>query len=178
MKVILLCGKAKHGKSTFGNFLKEELEAKGKKVCTLEYSDYITFYLMKYFGWDGNQEDKPREFMQYLSTDIIRKTIDKDFLVKRTVDDLKILENFFDIAIVGGVREENEIALPKQNFKDCISVKIERKDFDNMLSDKAKKSYTEVALDNYKDYDYTIINDGSLEDLRKKAKDFLEKEVI
>ena len=41
MKVILLCGSARSGKTTFAGFLKEELEKENKKVCMLEYSDYI-----------------------------------------------------------------------------------------------------------------------------------------
>lgn len=99
MQVILLCGKAKNGKSTFGNFVKEAYEKKGKKVCMLEYSDYIRYYIMKYFGWDGDENNKPREFMQQLSTEIIRKQIDPDFLVRRAIEDLKVLSFFFDVAI-------------------------------------------------------------------------------
>lgn len=175
MQVILLCGKAKNGKSTFGNFVKASYEKKGKKVCMLEYSDYIRYYIMKYFGWDGDENNKPREFMQQLSTEIIRKQIDPDFLVRRAIEDLKVLSFFFDVAILSGVREEKEITLPKKEFKDCLSVQVVRTDFDNELSERAKKHYTETALDNYHDYDYVIENNGTLEDLKKSAEKFVEE---
>ena len=174
MKVILLCGSARSGKTTFAGFLKEELEKENKKVCMLEYSDYIKYYIMKYFGWNGNDLEKPREFMQHLSTEIIRKKVNKNFLVNRTIEDIKVLSHFFDIAIVSGVREESEITLPKKEFSDCISIKIERDNYDNDLSERAKAHYTEKALDNYQDYDYIIKNNSTLNELKVKAKNLKE----
>ncbi len=38
----------------------------------------------------------------------------------------------------------------------------------NILTEKEKKHMTETALDSYKDYDYVINNDGSIEELEEK----------
>ena len=40
--------------------------------------------------------------------------------------------------------------------------------FDNGLTKEQQKSLTESALDNYTNYDYSIINDGTLENLNEK----------
>ena len=37
------------------------------------------------------------------------------------------------------------------------------------------KDETETALDNYTNYEYTIINDGSLEDLNNKVKQIVDE---
>ena len=47
-------------------------------------------------------------------------------------------------------------------------ISIERPNFNNNLNNTEKKHITEVALDNYDDYDYKLVNDGTIEDLNKK----------
>lgn len=174
MKIILISGKARHGKDTLGYYLKEEYELKDKKICMLMYSAYIKYYAKEYFGWDGKEETKPRELLQYLGTEIIRKKIDPYFHVNRIMQDIDILSNFFDIFIITDVREPIEITIPKNKFSNCISINIERPNFESELSDKQSKHFTEVALDDFKDYDYKIINDGTLQDLKLKAHNLVE----
>lgn len=178
MKLILISGKARSGKDTFAKFLDKELTLKGYKVCKLGYGDYIRYYIKKYFGWDGDDDTKPRDLMNYIGTDIIRKQIDKNFHVNRIMQDIKVLSFFFDVAIISDVREPIEIEVPKSTLDDCISVKIVRNNFDNNLSLEQRKAYTETALDSFNDYDYVIENDGTIEELENKASDFINKEVL
>ena len=49
-----------------------------------------------------------------------------------------------------------------------------RPDFDNGLSLEEKEDITERELDDYKNYDYTIMNNGSLDELRSKVTSILE----
>ncbi len=178
MKLILISGKARSGKDTFASFLKEQLTAKNYKVCNLGYGDYIKYYIKKYFGWDGNDETKPRDLMNEIGTKIIREQIDKEFHVKRILDDIKILSYYFDIAIISDVREPIEIEIPKRELSDCITIKITRPNYQSPLTKEQQKAYTETALDNYNNYDFEISNDSTLEDLEAKAKNFVENEVI
>ena len=56
-----------------------------------------------------------------------------------------------------------------------ISLYVERPNYISELSSENKKHTTETSLDNYDEYDYKIINDGTLEDLRDKVNNLLDK---
>lgn len=174
MKVVLICGKARQGKDTLADFLIEAYEAQGKKVCRLAYGAYIKYYASKYFGWDGSEETKPRSLLNKIGTEIIREKIDPYFHVNRIMQDIEVLSYFFDVAIISDIREPIEITTPKEKFDDVISIKITRPDFSSELTTEQKKHYTETALDNFDNYDFKVLNDGTLEDLKKKAYTFTE----
>lgn len=177
MKVVLICGKARQGKDTLADFIEEAYKNKGLKVCRMMYGAYIKYYAKTYFGWDGQEETKPRELLNYLGTEIIREKIDKYFHVNRVMQDIEVLSNFFDVAIISDIREPIEVTTPKEKFSDVVSIHIKRPDFSSdELTNDQKKHYTECALDNFNDYDCEILNDGSLDDLKEKAISFVEKE--
>lgn len=177
MKIFLISGKARSGKDTFATSLQKILEKKNYKVCRLQVGAYIKYYAEKYFGWDGKEETKPRQLLQTLGTEIIRKQINPMFHVNRLIEDIKVLSNFYDVAIVADIREPKEIEEPKKVFKDIVTIKMTRPNFINELSETEKKHYTEIAMDNYDDYDYEVINDKTIEDLDKVAENIIKKEV-
>lgn len=178
MKVYLVSGKARHGKDTIAGFLKEELEKRGKKVCFVRYAAYIKFYAKEYFGWDGSEETKPRELLQYIGTDIIREKIDRLFHVKRILQDIEVLSYFFDTIIIPDVRVKEEILIPKEKFDNVVSINIFRPNFESELTGKEQAHLTEVGLDDFDQYDYKVINDKDLEALKQKAFDIVESEAI
>lgn len=178
MKIYLISGKARNGKSTVGEFIKEEYENKGKKVCEIGYGSYIKYYAKTYFGWDGKEETKPRSLLQELGTEIIRKKIDPMFHVNRIMEDIKVLSYFYDIAVISDVREPIEIITPKEKFDDVVSINVKRTNFESDLSEKEQQHFTEIALDSFDDYDYKVLNDGILDDLKIKVKEIIEKEEV
>lgn len=76
----IICGKARHGKDTIAEIIKEYYEQKNKKLINLQYSSYIKEYAKKISNWDGSEETKPRELLQQLGTNVIRQKIDPLFL--------------------------------------------------------------------------------------------------
>lgn len=178
MKIYLISGKARNGKSTVGEFIKEEYENKGKKVCEIGYGSYIKYYAKTYFGWDGKEETKPRSLLQELGTEIIRKKIDPMFHVNRIMEDIKVLSYFYDIAVISDVREPIEIITPKEKFDDVVSINVKRTNFESELSEKEQQHFTEIALDSFDDYDYKVLNDGTLDNLKIKVKEIIEKEEV
>ena len=178
MKVFLISGKARHGKDTTGNFLQEAYEEKGYKVCRSQISKYLKVYAKDYFGWDGTEENKPRKLLQELGTDIIREKLNKPrFFIDRTIEDIEILGNFFDVMIITDIRLPLEINAIKDNVKDVVSVNIERINFESPLTVSEQKHKIENAMEDFKDYDYQITND-TLDKLKLSAYEIVEREVI
>lgn len=174
--IILLCGKARNGKSTVGSYIKENIN---KRAVQIQLVSTLKNYVKTYFGWDGSDESKPRELLQELGTEVIRKKLGKEKLfINRTIEDIDIMSHYFDIFIIDDIRLEIEINEIKKHLKNVLVVKIERPEYINELTSSQKKHLTETGLDNYNDYDYVIKNDGSLEDLKIKTIKFIESSEI
>lgn len=170
-KIIIISGKARAGKDTIASFLKEIYK---EKMISLQYGSYIKEYAIKISNWDGNEETKPRELLQQLGTNIIRKEIDEKFFIKKMIDDIKVYSYFFDIIVISDARFKIEIDDIRDNFSNVISINIERPNFDNGLTEEQKNHPSEVDLDDYKLFDYKLINDGTLEDLKLKIERLVE----
>ena len=174
--IFLICGKARHGKTTIGNYLKEYYEKKEIKVTNTLIALYLKIYAERFFGWDGKDETKPRELLQQLGTEIIRKKLNKeDFFVDRTIEDIDILKHFFNIIVIDDIRFPIEIEKIKEKYKNVLTIKIIRDNFESDLDEKQLKHSTETALDNYDKYDYIIENSGTLEELNNKVIKILEE---
>lgn len=175
-KIIIVGGKARHGKNTICDDIKEYANLKGLSYINLAYADYIKNYAMKISNWDGKEATKPRELLQQLGTNIIRAKYGSDFFIKMLINDLKVYKHFFDIITISDARFEDEIEYIKKEFHDVKSVLVQRKNFDNGLTKEQQNHPTETGLDNYKKFDYTIKNNGTLEDLKTKVYDMLRRE--
>ena len=174
--IFVIAGKARAGKDTTGDYIVNYLTKIGYKPIKLAYARYLKMFIKDYFNWDGKEETKPRELLQELGTEVIRKKMNKpNFLVNRTCEDIEVLSNYFNAFIISDAREESEITIPKNKFNKVISIKINRDT--NILTEKQKNHYTEVALDQFNDYDYIIENNGTFEELEKKVIDIVKENV-
>lgn len=177
-KIYMIAGKARHGKDTVANFIKEYNETQNIKTIILQISTPLKFYAEKVLGWSGTEEDKPREFLQHIGISVIREKMGQDFLIKRLIDDIKVLFNYCDCIIISDVRMPIEFDTVDKEFSDVKKIFIDRPNFENNLTNDEKKHITEVALNNYNNYDLKILNDGSLLDLKIKIEKILEEEVL
>jgi len=176
MKVYLIGGKARNGKDTLGGFIKEYYESLGKKVCIMQISTYIKHFAVNYFGWDGKEETKPRALLQQIGTEVIREKMGKEyFFVTRLTEDMEVLANFYDVAIVTDLRLPLEYQYITEKYPKAVKIHIKRMNFENDLTDTEKKHLTETALDNYHNYDYDLLND-TLEKLNNDAINIVRKE--
>ncbi len=176
MKVYVIGGKAKTGKNTFGEYLREELKKYGYKPCILHITEPLYSYARNYFDWNGNENDKPREFLQKMGIEIIRDKMDKkDFLLNRLFEDIEILSNFFDTFIIVDARLVREFEIIKDRYDDVVTIKINRKLDHSVLSIDEQNHITELEVDLYKDYDY-IIENHAIEDLEKASIEIIRNE--
>lgn len=176
-KIFIVCGKARHGKDTVAEMIRNFYLDKKYDVLNLQYSSYIKEYAKKISNWDGSEETKPRELLQQLGTNIIRDKIDEAFFVKKLVDDIKVYSFFFDVLTISDARFKLEVDTPRKNFDDVIVIRVNRPNFDNGLTEEQKMHRTEIDLDDYEKYDYVITNDGDLQELKEKVKKIVEQEM-
>ena len=158
-------------KGTIQKIIINHLE--NKKPCKVQIGQYIKYYAMKYFGWDGEEETKPRDLFNKLGTEIIRNKIDQNFHINRLLEDIEVLSYFYDTFIVSDVRFPVEIEKVKEKYDKVVTIKISRDSEE--LNQSQKSNITETALDNYTDYDYVIDNNGTLEELDQKAVDIIKE---
>lgn len=175
MKVFIISGKARSGKSTVSELIKKYYENIGLKTIVLAYARYIKMYAQDVSEWDGSDETKPRELLQFLGTEIIRNKINQEFFVKRIVDDIKIYSHFMDVAIISDARFVDEIEYPKNHFKDTVTINIVKPNLVTDLTDKQQQHASETSLNEYNKYDYVIVNDGTLEQLEEKVINILRE---
>ena len=176
MKLFVIGGRAKTGKNTFGEFLREELKDYGYKPCVMHITEPLYEYARNYFAWDGNEDSKPREFLQKVGIEIIRgKMGKKDFLIKRLEEDIEILSNFFDTFIIVDARLIHEFETLKKLYDDVVTIKLERSHYDANLTEEEANHITEKEVDQYDGFDYVLEN-RNLDDLKNAALEVVRNE--
>lgn len=174
-KIILISGKAQHGKNVFADLLKNELENNGYEIVVDAFAKYIKGYLKDYYEWDGlNKNEFVRSKLQWLGTERIKEDLNyKCFHVKRLCEDFQIVQDDFNYFLVPDTRFEDEIYIMKAMFPSkVITVRIERDGFTGGLTEEQLKHKSEIALDDFK-FDWIVDNNGTLEDLKKEVELFI-----
>lgn len=162
-KIILVSGKARSGKNTLADYLKEKLEAKGNVVVVDMFAKYIKYYCTQ-MGWNGEKNEYWRGVLQNLGTEVIKEKLNyKSFHAKRLAEDIQILSEQFgvDYFIIADTRFRDEIYTMKAMFPDdVITVNVVRLGLKSNLTEKQLKHKSENDLNGFK-FDYNIfVQDG------------------
>lgn len=161
--LVLISGKAQHGKDSFADGLIRLTPIKrGNALTFKKYAFAKNVKATAYkLGWDGKKDAKGRAFLQAIGSNA--RAYDPDIWVRFLLNDLETDSRLPFIAI-SDCRYENEITLLKKWGGDhgyCVkAVRIERPNFDNGLSPEAQQHESEVALDTYT-FDLKITNYGN-----------------
>lgn len=162
-KIILVSGKARSGKNTLADYLKEKLEAKGNVVVIDMFAKYIKYYCTQ-MGWNGEKNEHWRGVLQNLGTEVIKEKLNyKSFHAKRLAEDIQILSEQFgvDYFIIADTRFRDEIYTIKAMFPDdVITVNVVRLGLKSNLTEKQLKHKSENDLNGFK-FNYNIfVQDG------------------
>lgn len=170
VKVIVINGAGTSGKDTFIDLFTEVC----REVC-LDYKVYrfSSVDMVKYhaccMGWDCVKDDKGRQFLSDIK-DAMTKYNDGPYkYMKEKVDEIKEATFDEDTAFVFfHVREPQEIAKMKERLN-ATTLLIKRPSVD-------PESFTNHADKNVQmfDYDYRVLNNGTLDDLKHSALFFLD----
>lgn len=167
MQIVVLNGAPRCGKDSFAGFVQEMLgEARCTVLSTVDKMKDIAYSL----GWDGTKDAKSRKFLSDLK-DICAEWKDIPFQsVKRRAENFQ-KGNLQGIIFVMS-REPEEIERFCKELG-AITILIRRDAVDNL----EQSNHADANVFNYA-YTEVIYNNGSLEDLREQAKDFLERRGI
>lgn len=168
MKIILLGGKANSGKDSSAEYMAEYYRSRGLDVVNIQIAYYIKMYAKEIAKWDGDNETKPRQLLQDLGTELIRKQIDEYFFIKRIIQDIDIYSRYFDIITISDGRLPEEFAAIKLAYPETVTVHVTRPNFTSRLTKDQKAHVTEALVDEI-EYDYDLVNDGTLDDLQLKT---------
>ncbi len=163
MKVICISGKAQHGKDTTAAFLEQRLKERGDRVLVTHYADLLKYICKSYFGWDGVKDERGRQILQYVGTDVIRKKA-PSYWVDFVCSILKMFDDEWDWVIIPDTRFPNEVEIMKSNF-DAMHLRVVRPFYESPLTAEQQNHPSEIALDDYIP-DWYIENTGSEEDLK------------
>ena len=153
MTIFLIAGKAGSGKNEVASLLQKHLE----NTVVTGFAKYIKLFALEFTNWDGKDETKPRTFLQEMG-DTLRK-IDPNFLVDRIIQDFKVYEKIFDTVVVSDIRLPYELETIKNNTNHkVVTIKVTASKSARILAEQEMKHHTELALENYDNFDYVIEN--------------------
>ncbi len=159
MNIYLITGKAGSGK----NYLAEELAKRLDNVVITGLSKYIKLFAIELGLWDGNDNNKPREFLQ--NTGDLMRAIDTNFLTKRMLEDVEIYKQLgIKNIIISDVRLINEIEYLKRSNYNIITIKVVSSTSNRILTESEKNHITETELDNFDRFDFIVENNENLEE--------------
>ena len=170
MRIFVIGGKAGSGKNTVAEYIKEYYDSKNEKSIITEYSKYIKLFAKEMLNWDY-KEPKPRKFLQDMG-ELARKTITADVFVRRMQEDILIYQKYYQNIIISDARLIPELTLMKVKYPKCYLIHVIGSEKEN-LTEEEKNHITELELDNYKDFDYEIIN-NDLDKLKEEVNTILE----
>ena len=160
--IFVISGKARSGKNKISTIISNYYT--NKKTIAISFGHYIKDYAMRVSDWDGSENTKPRDLLQKLGIELIKNKVNNKLFINRILEDIEIFSYFYDIIIVNDARLVDEMEILKSKYPNSISIRVIRNNYDNKLTSEQKQHITEINLDNYNNFDYTIENDDKLEE--------------
>lgn len=167
VKVVVINGFPRSGKD---EFMKQCAEILGNRCDCCSAVDFVK-ELATHAGWKGNKTPKNRKFLSDLK-DLLANWNDIPF--KKMEQSLKSFQYEMSCYGLNGLfflvsREPDEIKR-LQNELGAKSLLLRRFE----VEDNEQSNHADAEVLNY-NYDYIIYNNGTIEDLKKAAEEFIEK---
>lgn len=165
MKVIVINGAPCSGKDTFANMCIDNNNGAGAIISMADAAKDVA----KLCGWDGEKTPKNRKFLSNLK-DIIDEWGDMSFkFVEKSINSLYncgVEKDNWIIFVMS--REPNDIKRLKERFN-AYTIYISNHKAEQVRATNHADAEVKCFI-----YDYVIENNGSIEELREKAKGFLK----
>ena len=165
-KIIVLSGKQFSGKDTMAKFLLEFMP--DFKRIGLGDAIKIEYGKQKGLTFDEIEKNKSQYRADLIALGDWGRAQDPDYWLKRIIQQ-------DDNVIVPDLRMPHELKVFKEH--NAISIRVESPRTNRAMRGELVKEDdpTETLLDSVTDWDYVVQNDGTLEDLREKAKSLAQE---
>ena len=124
IKVFAISGKARSGKDIVSKLIKEYYS--DRKVIIISFGHYIKDYVKRISGWDGSDENKPRDLLQQIGIELIKNKVNDKLFINRILEDIEIFSYFYDIIVIDDVRLVGELEYLKAKVTDLITIDVNR----------------------------------------------------
>lgn len=158
MKVLIINGMGGSGKDTFVKYLRNYIDLFHCSIADLPKK------IATGLGWKGEKDDKSRKLLSDIKLAIDNYNDANFTYIKNKINDATRAGYK---AVCVDMREANQIERAKKEFG-AITVFVDR-DVPKILTNPA-----DAGVYDYK-YDYVIDNNGTLEELKQKAKEFAKE---
>lgn len=170
MVIVLISGKAEHGKDTFAVFLKEALEEKGYKVGIYHFAKAVKEEAAEKLGWDGSKDEQGRSLLQKHGQGM--REYDPYYWCKKLEEKLTGDE---DIILCPDTRYKTEVGYFKirldSNYT-VVTLRVNRyqnsRPYDNNLTVEQRNHISETDLDDFH-FDIRVKYDEGVENVRSMA---------
>lgn len=157
MKIILINGKAQHGKDFYGKLIHDQLVRRNKKVLIMHFADLVKYTCSQYLNWNGQKDIAGRTLLQTVGTDW-RMNFDEAIWAEMTARLAKFLGWQYDYILIPDWRFVIEYhTMAKQfGFTNIYTIKVKRYtdstctvQYDNGLTLQQKTHPSEIQLDKF-----------------------------
>lgn len=173
MLIFTLSGEAQNGKDSVADIMMKKLRGRSIKIAM---ADYLKFIATKYYGWDGEKDERGRTLLQELGTEKIRVELGWDtFHAERVCQDIKIIQDLYDYVFIPDARFVNEIRYTQAKFPHkVVTIHVTREDFVSPLTKEQQNHKSERDLDDFQ-FDYYISSGSGLDVLERQVDETFEK---
>lgn len=167
MKVVIINGAPRAGKDTFVGLCQKHI-LWCANISTVDFVKQVA----RYCGWNGEKTPEDRAFLSDLKdlltrwNDVPYQQVKREIALREAECDCQDFSTE-DLVIFVHCREPEEIARFVADYN-AITLFISRPDMDGG----PVSNHADAEVVNY-DYDYTIVNDGTISRLEDKALDFI-----
>ncbi len=164
--VIGISGKKRSGKDTVAEIIMATHSNSVKYSFAAPLKAQVAMACNVSLDFIDKNKDNFRLILQGWGTDFRRKLYGENYWIDKTDDAISRFGNFKHI-ILPDVRFENEYDYVKS--KGGIVIRVNRTRDENNCKPYVDNHSSEISLDNFK-FDYTIDNNGTIEELIEKVK--------
>lgn len=164
-QIFIINGSGGAGKDTFVEMVSERLDKLSDYVAVMNISSVSRIKeAAKIIGWNGGKEEKDRKFLSDLK-ELSTQYNDMPFeYMKKKVDNFK--KSHFQVLFLH-IREPEEIKRAVKEFG-AGTILVTRDSIEHITSNMADKNVFDY------EYDFVIQNNGSMKDLKNKARIFVK----
>lgn len=180
--IILISGKAESGKDTVANIILDK-QAKFGNAHNWHFANPVKFIATHSFGWDGKKDEAGRALLQMIGDG--GRNYNPNIWVNEMLRSLRStcnhsLKSATDgvLIVIPDTRYKNEIEqvlkFGEDNNVPVVTIRVERPNHENRLTSKQRANSSETDLDDWKLWDFKIINDSTKEALENAVLNVLE----